>query len=169
MIVSLSYTGSMFRRPLTLILLCVFGPSFGQKYEGPRPPKPDAPYLLHASNLVETEAGEAKEEKRKDGMAYVIAGASSPARTPMAEPIWLVAAEKLAVQKLQLYKLEVKGGQREVFFPQKKRKDGPRPLYLTFKQLAPGLYRLEASETLEIGEYSLTPEGANQVFCFQVY
>jgi len=32
-----------------------------------------------------------------------------------------------------------------------------------------GLYRLEVNESLENGEYGLTPEGANQVFCFQVY
>ncbi|MCX6638717.1 MAG: hypothetical protein NT090_26990 [Acidobacteria bacterium] len=66
-----------------------------QKYQGPRPPKPDLPYLLHASRLVETEVAEAREEKRKDDTVYVISGASSPARTPLAEPILLVETEKL--------------------------------------------------------------------------
>jgi len=28
---------------------------------------------------------------------------------------------------------------------------------------------VEANEMLENGEYSLTPSGSNQVFCFQVY
>jgi hypothetical protein len=31
------------------------------------------------------------------------------------------------------------------------------------------LYKLEAVESLEPGEYSLSPEGSDQVFCFQVY
>ena len=31
------------------------------------------------------------------------------------------------------------------------------------------LYRLEVEESLEPGEYSISPEGSNQVFCFQVY
>ena len=31
------------------------------------------------------------------------------------------------------------------------------------------IYRIDVGESLENGEYSLTPEGSNQVFCFQVY
>ena len=31
------------------------------------------------------------------------------------------------------------------------------------------LYRLEVEESLEPGEYALSAEGSNQVFCFQVY
>ena len=31
------------------------------------------------------------------------------------------------------------------------------------------LYKIEVSDSLEPGEYTLTPEGSNQVFCFQVY
>jgi hypothetical protein len=37
-----------------------------KKYSGPRPPKPDVPFLLHADNLVPTEVLEANEEKRKN-------------------------------------------------------------------------------------------------------
>jgi len=54
-------------------------------------------------------------------------------------------------------------------FPKKKKKDAPRPMRTIITKLAEGLYRLEANETLENGEYSLTPAGSNQVFCFQVY
>ena len=32
-----------------------------------------------------------------------------------------------------------------------------------------GLYRLEVEESLEPGEYAFSPEGSNQVFCFQVF
>ena len=141
------------------------------KYSGPRPPKPDLPYLLHAANLIPAEATHAKEETRKDWQVYYIEGESSPARTPLAEPIFLIAAEKLQVEKLQLYKLEQKAGRREIAFPanSKSRKDAPQPLHLSFTRLEPGLYRVEANEMLENGEYSLTPSGSNDVFCFQVY
>lgn len=152
-----------------LFAVCTAGLALAQKYTGPRPPKPDLPYLLHASNLVATEPGEAKEEKRKDDTVYAVAGVSSAAKTPLAEPIFLIQAQKLVPEKLQLYKLEVKNGRREILFPAKKRKDGPRPLYMSVTRLGEGIFRLEANETLENGEYSLTPDGSNQVFCFQVY
>ncbi|MEZ5400406.1 MAG: hypothetical protein R2729_12110 [Bryobacteraceae bacterium] len=141
------------------------------KYDGPRPPKPDVPYLLHASNLIETEKTEAKEESRKDAVANIISGAASPARTPLAEPIFLVATEKLAAEKLELYKVDQAKGGREVVIPTnpKKRDKGPRPLKLSMRQLAPGLFRIEANEYLENGEYCLTPSGSQTVFCFQVY
>jgi hypothetical protein len=31
------------------------------------------------------------------------------------------------------------------------------------------LYKLEVEDELENGEYSLSPAGSNQAFCFQVY
>jgi hypothetical protein len=145
-----------------------------KKYSGPRPPKPDVPYLLHASNLVETEVNEAKEEDRKDWKAYVVSPAASPARTPVAEPIFLLQAEKLAADKLGLYKVEVKNGRREVLFPTnpKKQKDRPRPFRLSITRIEPQLFRLEVNHGagLDMGEYCLTPEEtSNQVFCFSVY
>ena len=36
-------------------------------------------------------------------------------------------------------------------------------------KLDDALYRVEVNEVLENGEYSLSPRGSNQVFCFQVY
>src|SRR2546422_7257242 len=63
---------------LTLALLFATA-LFGQKYNGPQPEKPDLPYLVHADNLVATEAGEAKQETRKNDILYVIDGATSPA------------------------------------------------------------------------------------------
>jgi len=156
--------------PLLLLALSVSAGA-QDKYSGPRPQKPDIPYLLHASTLVETEAGEAMEEKTNDFAINYIAGAGSPVRTPLAEPIFLVAVEKLEVQKLQLYKLDVKGGRRQVAFPvsPKKQRDAPQPVRLSLVRLDPGLFRVEASETLANGEYCLSPAGSNRVFCFQVY
>jgi hypothetical protein len=140
-----------------------------QKYAGPRPSKPDLVYLLHADNLVATEAVEAKEETRKDDILYVVPGAASPVKTPLASPILLVQAEKLQPERLQLFKLESKGGQREVLFSRKK-KVTARPLIITVTRLSSdNLFKIEVDQSLENGEYSLTPEGSNQVFCFSVY
>ena len=32
-----------------------------------------------------------------------------------------------------------------------------------------GLHKMEVDESLEPGEYSLSPEGSNRVFCFKVF
>ncbi len=70
------------------------------KYTGPRPPQPDIPYLLHASKLIPTEVVEAREEQKKNESTYIIPGASSPARTPLAEPIFLIEADKINPERL---------------------------------------------------------------------
>src|SRR5690242_7478755 len=107
-----------------------------EKYSGPRPPKPDLPYLLHANNLVPTEAAEAKEEQRKgEEILYVVPGANSSARTPLASPILLMQAEKIQPERLQLYKLESKNGQREILFSKKKRQTA-RPILLSVNKVS---------------------------------
>lgn len=90
------------------------------KYTGPRPPKPDIPYLLHADNLIETESGVAAQESRKDSSIAVINGAASPVRTPLSEPIFIIRTDKLQGERFELYKLEVRNGRREVVIGQKK-------------------------------------------------
>ena len=87
----------------------------------------------------------------------------------MAEPIFVMESNKLMADRLQLYKMDVKNGKREVFIPFKPKRDGPRALRLTVTKLTGNLFRLEAAESLDPGEYSLSPENSNQVFCFQVY
>jgi len=155
-----------------LWLVAIFAGAQKQKYSGPRPPKPDLPYLVHADNLVETEPGEAREEQRKDGTAYVTKGPSSLVRTPLAEPVFLFQSETIAPGRLSLFRLQSKGGTREIVFPppNKRKNDDPsRPRRLILAQLDEGLYRLEANETLDNGEYCLSPSDSNRVFCFQVY
>jgi hypothetical protein len=154
-------------RLLVLLAAAVLGVS-AQPYNGPRPPKPDLPYLKHAENLVPTEVSEAKEEKgKKDEIIYVIPGAASKARTPLASPIFLLQVEKLSASSLQLYKLESRNGRREITTAPKKPMKSIR-VEATRLDSA-GLYRIEVVESLEPGEYSLSPEGSNQVFCFQVF
>lgn len=67
--------------------------------------------------------------------------------------------------------MDVRGRNREVVSPEKRRKCGPRAYRLMVTRLADKLYRVEVSENLglENGEYSLTPPGSNDVFCFEVY
>lgn len=153
-----------------ILLLCALLPVFQREYSGPVPPKPDLPYLLHADNLVETESGDARKQSRGKDDIYTMPGATSPARTPLAEPIFLLRSEKIAPDSLELYRLEVRGGNREVAFPENRRR-APRSFRLAWTRLADKLYRIEVSENLglENGEYSLTPRGSDQVFCFTVY
>ena len=146
------------------------GAVWAQKYSGPKPPKPDVVYLLHASNLVATEVAEAKQQDgKKDATTYWVSGPASNAKTPLAEPIFLLASGKLQPDSLELYRFDVKNGRRELTLEQKRSRNGPRPLRMSVTKIENGLYRLEASETLENGEYGLSPSGSNTVFCFQVY
>ena len=142
-----------------------------QKYDGPRPPKPDVPYMLHASNLVSTDVDEAKEDKRKDGTAYITPGASAKAKTPLAEPIFLFETKSIPPERLSLYRLDVKGGSREVFFFDnlKKRKDSAKSLRLSAVKVTQGLYRLEPTEPLANGEYAITPADSTTVLSFTIY
>ncbi|HZT36573.1 MAG TPA: hypothetical protein VFA28_01655 [Bryobacteraceae bacterium] len=155
------------RAPAVFVLLASAALA-AEKYTGPRPPQPDIPYLLHASKLIPTEVVEAREEQKKNESTYIIPGASSPARTPLAEPIFLIEADKINPERLELYRLEVKGGQREITVSQKRR-GGPRPLKLSVTRIDGRLFRVEAGEMLENGQYSLSPSDSNTAFCFEVY
>jgi hypothetical protein len=138
-----------------------------EKYNGPVPPKPDIPYLLHASNLVETEVADARQGKKGD--TYVISGASSPARTPLAEPIFIIDARNIQPDTFELYRLDVRGGNREVNLNSTRRRGGSRALHLAVRPLGGHLYRVEVDEALEDGEYALSPSGDNHAYCFQIY
>ena len=157
----------MLRRCLLLLLTAALAAT-AQKYTGPRPPKPDVPYLKHAADLIPTESAEAKEEKgKKDDVVYVIAGLNSPVRTPLAAPIFLFQSDKLAPDRLQLFKLESRNGRREILFGPKKQ---PQAILMKVMHLdSANLYRIEVDDSLEPGEYSITPKDSNQVFCFQVF
>jgi hypothetical protein len=159
---------NMFIRTLVLPCLAMVWLSAEEKYSGPLPPKPDVLYLMHATTLVETEAGQAREEKRKNDTTYIVSGASSPARTPLAEPIFILDARKVAPERLELYKMEVKNGNREVSISLKAHKGGGK-LYLSVTKLNDRLYKIETNEPLENGQYAISPSDGNSVFCFEVY
>lgn len=154
---------------LTLVLGAVVAGA--QEYNGPPPPKADVPYLLHAENLVETEHAVARTEDRKKRTAYVISGATSPVRTPLAEPIFILLSDKIPPQNMQLYQMTInkKTGDRETVFPKKQGRHTPRPKHLTFKRINDNVYWIEVNEVLENGQYCLTPKGVDDVFCFEIY
>jgi hypothetical protein len=158
----------MLRRILPLCFAAAFAVSAQPlKYTGPVPPKPDVPYLKHADSLLSTDAGQATEEKKKNNeILYIIPGPAATARTPLASPLFLMESSKIIPEKLGLFKLEVKNGRRELVATPKK---PLTPIRLEVTKLTGNLYKIEVDESLEPGEYSLSPDGTNDVFCFQVY
>lgn len=153
----------------TLLVALTAATLLAQDYNGPVPPKADVPYLLHASTLIETQVSEARQETKKDGTLYWIEGASSPARTPLAEPIFILKADKLNPEKIELYQFDVNKGRRELMLKDRPGRNDARPLHLAITKIGKDLWKVEASEQLANGEYSLSPNGSNQVFSFQVY
>jgi hypothetical protein len=160
--------GQFLMRCVVLIVL-LSGLSFGQEYHGPPPDEADVIYLLHAEKLIKTEAATAREESRKNDTAYVLPGAASPVKTPLAEPIFILKSENLQPQQIQLFSVDPVKGQREIVFPQRSGKKSPRPRYLTYKQVEGNVYWLEVNEILDNGQYCLRPKGSNDVFCFEIY
>jgi len=157
-------------RALLLTLLLAI-PSFAQsdEYHGPTPPKSDVPYLLHASNLIETEITEAHSESKKSDKVYWVDGEASTARTPLAEPIFIIKIDKLIPDKIELFKFDVNKKRRELVLKDRPGRNDAHPLHLQVTRLGKGLYKIEVSETLPNGEYSLSPQGSDTVFAFQVY
>jgi hypothetical protein len=157
----------MWKHSVPLLLLSAI--AFAQKYDGPRPPKKDVLYIVHADNLIPTETGDAKEEGKKGDAVYTFQGASSPSRTPLAEPIFILDSDAIKPESVELYRMDVKSGHREVKVSGGSKRYGTKALRLQVTKLDRGLYKLEASETLDPGQYALSPTGSNHVFCFEVY
>ena len=134
----------------------------------PKPGKSDTPFIVHGDSLVETERAEAVDESTEKEGKYAVAGATSPARTPLAIPEFLYLAEKLPPSTLQLYKFESVDGRREILI-RKKKKTVAYPLRMGLFPVDGNVVRLRVNESLSEGEYCLTPDGSNTVFCFTVY
>jgi hypothetical protein len=133
----------------------------------PDPPKPDVPYIIHASFLVETEQNEATEETRRDEQLYYVSGVTSGVKTPLAGPEFLFQSKNLPPDRLQLFKLEVRGGRREVVVARRK-KPLAQPLRVSVFRVDQELFKIRVDESLTPGEYCLTPDGSNAVFGFTV-
>ena len=134
-------------RTLTLALLAVATLTAQSDYTGPIPPKADVPYLLHASTLVETQVSEAKQDSKKNSTTFWVDGTSSTARTPLAEPIFIIRVDKLNPDKLELYRFEVNKARRELTIRENPGRND-RALHLSVTKLSKDLYRVEAGEPL---------------------
>ena len=134
----------------------------------PNPPKPDIPFLIHAVSLLETESNTALEQEKKKELLYTIEGPSSGVETPMARPEFVIRAERLDPGRLRLYRFESKNGRREILL-RKKKKLVARTYFLSLDSLGEGVYRIRVDDVLDNGEYCLTADGSNDVFCFTVY
>jgi hypothetical protein len=140
------------------------------KYSGPKPAHKDLPYLLHGEKLIETEVQKASQSDSKQGQVFFVSGTTSPARTPLAEPIFIFSPDHFRAEQLGLFRFEVRNGRREVVISGKhKRDDTEGVFHLSLRRLGEDLFRIEVSEMLNPGEYALSPEGDNTAFCFTVY
>jgi hypothetical protein len=140
-----------------------------QDYNGPLPAKPDVLYLLHAATLIETPGAEAKQETKKGDTTYWVEGTAATVKTPLAEPIFILQANKLNPDKIELYRFTVTKTRRELTIKERPGRNDPKPLHLIVTKLGKDLYKVEVSEQLANGEYSLSPSGSNQVFSFSVF
>ncbi len=151
-----------------VLLTAAAHPAFAAESQ-PTPPKADIPYILQAGNLVETVHTVVTEERKNNTVTYVVPGVTSPTRTPLAGPEFVFQSEKLDPNQLRLYDFEVRDGHREISFNEKKRKKNPEPRTLSVFPLSKGLFKVRVDESLERGEYCLTPDGSDDVFCFTVF
>jgi len=65
--------------------------------------------------------------------------------------------------------MDVKNGNREVVISQKKQRSSQKPIYLNVTRLGDGLFKVEVDQSLENGQYTLSPDKSNQTFSFEVY
>jgi hypothetical protein len=164
----------MHRRTLlkTFVALIAQGASAQQKTTGPKPPKNDLPYLLQADKLIPAEAQSVSRSGSKDDQTITVSGTTSPARTPLPEPIFLFSPGQISATQLELIRFQVANGRRQW---SKNKHESPQEaepeeiLRLTLRPLSEGVIRIEAAEMLNSGEYALIPRGQNTAFCFTVF
>ena len=150
----------------SLIILLVWAFSAAAQ-ELPAPPKKDVPYIIHATSLVEVEQNDAVPEEDKKQLIYYVPGASSGVTTPLGFPEFLFTPEQIDPRSLELYRFEPVNGRREILI-RKKKKTVARPYFIDVFPHADGVMRIRVDGSLSPGEYCLTPNGSDKVFCFTV-
>jgi hypothetical protein len=135
---------------------------------GPKPDKKDIPYLLLANSLVQTEVVRPTAERTAEGARYSIPGETSLAKTPLALPVFLIDSAQIRPEKLKLIRLTASSGHRQALVRKTPSLDDP-PLLLTATKLADTIYRIEAVNEIENGEYALNAAESDQFFCFTVF
>jgi len=137
--------------------------------ESSLPEKADTPYLLHGSQMIALEANTAMDESTEKEGRYAVSGATSGVRTPFASPQFLYRMDAVDPRDLELYRFESVGGRREIFL-RKKKKILVEPYRMSvLDHEEEGVVQLRVNDGLDDGEYCLTPQGSDAVFCFTVY
>ena len=122
----------MLRRIVPVFALCALLPLAAIPQQAvpdqPKVPQPEPPpaarFTVQANEVilpvtVTDDKGrfvsnlEAKTQKKKDDTLYIVDGANSPAKTPLAAPILLFENGKINPENLQLFQMESKDGHRE--------------------------------------------------------
>ena len=88
-----------------------------------------------------------------------------PAKTPLALPIFMIKAAKLNPEHLQMYRLEIKDGHRDMTAAGRQKQD---VIHVRVVALGSGLYRMEVADDLESGQYVLSLDGGDEGFCFEI-
>lgn len=153
-------------------LLLLAGIVLGQeKASGPKPPKPDLPYLLKAGKLIPTEPQTVTRSGSKNDETISVVGATSTARTPLPEPIFLFSPGEINAGDFELIRFQAANGHRQWKKGQQTSTDEEpeQPLRLTLRPVGERTVRIEAAVMLNPGEYALIPRGKNTAFCFTVF
>jgi hypothetical protein len=164
----------MHRRTLLKAMACFLAAilSAQEKSAGPTPPKADLPYLLEAGKLIPTDAQPVSRSSSKDDQTVAVAGATSSARTPLPEPIFLFLPAQINATGFELIHFQVRNGRRQWTKSKQQRPDDEETeeiLRLTLRPQGQHVLRIEAAEMLNPGEYALLAKDGNTAFCFTVF
>src|SRR5579875_641858 len=148
---------TMSRRTLLVYALLAIAACAHAQDKGPKPAQKDLPYLLEANKLIPTDQQPATRATAKDDVTVTVAGATSKARTPIPEPIFLFSAGQIDPQQFELIRFQVVDGRRiwKKGQPTSNGDEPDEPLRLTLSPVGERLYRIEASPMLNPGEYAL--------------
>jgi hypothetical protein len=153
-----------------LAALVAAGAVAQKKDSQPKPPRTDLPYLLQADKLLPTDITTAT--RSKDDQVITLNGATSTARTPLPEPIFLFSSGQISASQFELFHFQISNGHREWKKGGQERPDNDAPedtIRLTLRPVQQNVTRIEAAEMLAPGEYALIPRGQTTAFCFTVY
>jgi hypothetical protein len=162
----------MRRAGLAAVLLAAAMALTQDKASEPKPPKTDLPCLLQASKLIATEPQVVNRSGPKSDETISVSGVTSPARTPLPEPIFLFSPGEIKAGDFELIRFQVANGHRQWKKGEQTTPDNDEPeepLRLTLRPVGEGVVRIEAAVMLNPGEYALIPRGKNTAFCFTVF
>ncbi len=152
-------------------------PEVPPKVDPPPPPRPQAiapatstskVVLLENSDFVELEVQEIKSQDIGDGaVLYSFTGDSSPARVGSSTPVFLVTADDAAGGNVELSRLQVGQGTRQMAYSLTKNRSASS-IPITVAQVSATLRKVNVQEPLSPGQYVVLLENSNRGFLFAV-